>query len=108
MTLHKQLAQGRWFEMSLVEQFGNIGSEVGRAAKWQEKGGDIFWGAVSRALDLLDLTLIDDRWKKRRSEISRAKEVFADAVLGGQEYGSNLKDLESYFMRFAYHFARQG
>ena len=80
--LHKNLAQGRWFEMSFVEQFGNIGSEVGRAAKWQEKGGDVFWGAVSRALELIDLTLIDKRWIKRRVEISRVKEIFVDAVLG--------------------------
>ena len=99
--IHTNLASGRWFEMTLSQQLGNIGSEVGRAAKWQKGGGDAFWGAVGRALDLFDLTLSDKRWKKRTSELGRAKEVFADAVLGGYEYKSNLRDLEKYLMRFA-------
>jgi hypothetical protein len=28
MTIHKELAAGRWFELSLVEQLANIGSDV--------------------------------------------------------------------------------
>ena len=91
----------RWWKMSLAEQLGNIGSEVGRAAKWQGKDDGSFWGAVARALDLFNLTQMDSRWKKRRSEIDRARETFADAVLGGKEYKSNLKSLEEYFMQFA-------
>lgn len=91
----------RWWKMSLIEQLGNIGSEVGRAAKWQGRDENSFWGAVIRALDLFELTRSDKRWKNRRWEIDRAQETFADAVLGGQEYKSNLKDLEKYFMLFA-------
>jgi hypothetical protein len=33
--VHQNLAVGRWFEMTLAEQLGNVGSEVGRAIKWQ-------------------------------------------------------------------------
>ncbi|MFH1472990.1 MAG: hypothetical protein ABIF06_01065 [bacterium] len=95
------ISKERWQSMSLAQQFGNIGSEVGRAAKWQGKDEDSFWGAVTRAMELFDLTQSDRRWGRRRSEINRAKEVFADAVLGGKEYKSNLKDLEKYFMLFA-------
>ena len=91
----------RWYTLTLAEQLGNIGSEVGRAAKWQEKDENSFWGAVSRALLLFDLTQADRRWHHRRRELDRAREVFADAVLGGREYKSNLKDLEKYFMLFA-------
>ncbi len=88
--------------MSLVEQLGNIGSEVGRAARWQNKDEKIFWGAVSRALELFNLTLTDSRWRGARAwEISRAEEVFCDGVLGGGEYGTQLSDLEKYFMPFA-------
>ena len=87
--------------MTLAEQLGNIGSEVGRATKWQGKDEKSFWGAVGRAMELFDLTQMDKRWKKRRPEIDRAREVFADAVLGGKEYQSFLPDLERYFMRFA-------
>ena len=95
------VSKERWFTLSLAEQFGNIGSEVGRAAKWQGKDEKSFWGAVTRALELFDITQMDTRWKKRRMEIDRARETFADAVLGGQEYKSNLQDLEKYFMLFA-------
>ena len=95
------LSSERWWTMSLAEQLGNIGSEVGRAAKWQDKDEKSFWSAVTRALDLFDLTQNDHRWKKRRMEIDRAREIFADAVLGGQEYKSDLKSLEEYFMLFA-------
>lgn len=92
----------RWFKLTLAEQLGNIGSEVGRAAKWQGKDEASFWGAVTRALALFDLTQMDNRWQKRRSEIDRSREIFADAVLGGKEYQSSLPELERYFMRFAF------
>ena len=95
------ISRERWFTLSLADQLGNIGSEVGRAAKWQGKDEKSFWGAVARALELLDLTREDARWKKRRPELDRAREVVADAILGGREYGSRLADLEPYFMRFA-------
>lgn len=95
------LSEERWQTMSLAEQLGNIGSEVGRAAKWQYKDEKTFWSAVTRALDLFDMTQRDSRWKNRRKEIDRAREIFADAVLEGREYKSNLKSLEEYFMPFA-------
>ena len=96
-----RVSKERWHTLSLAEQLGNIGSEVGRACKWQGKDERSFWGAVTRALELFDLTQADQRWHRRRSELNRAREVFADAVLGGKEYKSNLKDLEKYFMPFA-------
>ena len=95
------VSQERWQKFTLAEQLGNIGSEVGRAAKWQGRDENSFWGAVTRAMDLFDLTQSDRRWNSRRSELDRAREVFADAVLGGKEYKSDLKDLEKYFMLFA-------
>jgi hypothetical protein len=62
----------------------------------------LFWAAVERALELFDLTLEDARWQGRRREIARAREVFLDAVFGGREYKSSLKDLTRYFDMFAY------
>ena len=95
------ISKERWYKLSLAEQLGNIGSEVGRAAKWQERDEKSFWGVVSRAMELFDLTQNDQRWSYRRKELDRAREVFADAVLGGKEYKSNIRDLEKYFMPFA-------
>lgn len=97
---HEQFKE-RWFTMTLAEQLGNIGSEVGRSAKWQNKDQDLFWGAVTRAMDLFNLTIRDARWTHRLSEIVRSREIFADAVLGGKEYHTSLSALEPYFMQFA-------
>jgi hypothetical protein len=85
-----------------MEQLGNIGSEVGRAARWQIKDQSTFDGAVGRALDLFDLTLEDTRWSfARKIEIARAREVFCDAATGGTEYHSSLTSLEKYFFPYA-------
>lgn len=98
---HKTLAEGRWHTLSLVEQLGNIGSEVLRAARQEHKNSDPLGAATERALELFDLTLSDPRWKGRRSEIARAREVFCDAVYGGHLYKSSLSDLTRYFDHFA-------
>ncbi|MBI4991951.1 MAG: hypothetical protein HZB99_01925 [Candidatus Harrisonbacteria bacterium] len=99
---HKELAAGRWQQLSLKEQMGNIGSEVSRAARWQEKDEKLFRGAAERALELFDLTLADPRWRGRLREINRAREVFVDAIYGGKEYKSSLSGLQSYFDQFAF------
>ncbi len=93
---------GRWQELSLAEQLGNIGGEVHRAAKEKEAGGERYERAVIRALELFDLTFADPRWRgARRKEIARAREVFCDAVSGGVLYATSLENLESYFDQFA-------
>jgi len=105
--IHKELAERRWFELTLAEQMGNIGSEVVRTARQEGKDGKLFQGAVDRALDLFDLTLYDPRWKGRRMEIARAREVFCDAVYGGKLYKSSFPSLIRYFDQFAFA-ARRG
>lgn len=99
--VHQKLAQGSWQKLSLMEQLGNIGSEVSRAAQAENKDPVKFESAVSRALELFDLTLDDPRWKERLKEIARAREVFCDAASGGKNYRDNLKNLEKYFYDFA-------
>ncbi|MFH1769298.1 MAG: hypothetical protein ABH833_01375 [Parcubacteria group bacterium] len=101
IVLHKNLASGRWYSMTLMEQLGNIGSEVGRARASQNVNESRFNSAVDRALELFDLTFEDKRWYGRLLEVGRAREVFCDAVYGGKLYDSSLADLEKYFMHFA-------
>ncbi len=98
---HSDLASGRWFELTLAEQLGNIGSEVSRASRWQGRDEKTFMGAVERALELFDLTLRDTRWKHRLKEICRSREVFCDAVFGSGTYHTSLDELNTYFTRFA-------
>ena len=91
----------RWHTLSLAEQLGNIGSEVGRTAKWHSKNPAHSEMAFARALELFDLTIADPRWRGRLNEIARAREVFCDAAEGGTHFNATLEDLEPYFDRFA-------
>jgi hypothetical protein len=95
---HPQLAAGRWRQLSLVEQLANVGAEVGRMRR---RGPSERTAAFERALELLDLTLADPRWRGRLKEIARAREVLCDAAEGGREYGATLEDLDRYFLDFA-------
>jgi hypothetical protein len=98
---HRDLAAGRWGKLSLAEQLGNVGSEVGRMLRWKSRDERLATGAFERALELLDLTLADPRWRDRLREIARARELLCDAATGGTEYGTTLEDLDRYFLAFA-------
>ena len=87
--------------MPLVEQLAHVGSEVGRMLRWKENNPQDCEKAFSRALELLDLTIQDPRWKGRRKELTRAREFLCDAMLGGSAYGSDLIDLDRYFYHYA-------
>ncbi|MBI1957380.1 MAG: hypothetical protein HYS44_02905 [Candidatus Niyogibacteria bacterium] len=100
-TIHKELAAGRWRNLSLCEQLANIGGEVSRARLWQKKDPAVFDRAVTRALELFELTLSDSRWHGRWREIARSREVFLDTVSDGTEYRDSLERLERYFNDFA-------
>jgi hypothetical protein len=100
-TVHRDLAGGRWQQLSLVEQLANVGSEVGRMVRWRDRDERLMTKAFERALELLDLTLADPRWRDRLREIARARELLCDAAAGGREYGTTLEDLDRYFLAFA-------
>ena len=36
--IHKELAEGRWFTLTFLDQMANIGSEVERTILWRKKG----------------------------------------------------------------------
>jgi hypothetical protein len=100
---HRDVA-GRWRELSLAEQLGNIGSEVGRAIRWASKDPQRAQAALYRALDLFDLTLDDDRHRRqpaRLRELARAREVVVDFLAGDNVYRSTGESLEKYFAHFA-------
>ncbi len=98
---HKTLADGRWGKFTLFEQLGNVGSEISRALIWKDKDGTAYHNSIERALELMDLTVADPRWQGRLKEIMRARELIADAIYGGKEYGSTMEDLDRYFFYFA-------
>lgn len=101
-AIHEGLATGRWRELSLAEQLGNVGSEVGRAARAKRRGdGGRMWSALERSLELLDLTISDPSAHGRRKELCRAREVVCDFFVGENAYGSTTESLDAYFMHFA-------
>ncbi len=104
-TQHRDLATGRWWELSIAEQLGHVGSEVSRAVRWTSRNPDVARGALFRALELLDLTLADHRHRRspaRLREIARTREVVVDFFAGSNQYGSTAASLQKYFDAYAY------
>jgi hypothetical protein len=101
---HRDLAAGRWWELSIAEQLGNIGSEVGRAVRWTSREPDLARGALERALELFDLTPDDPRHRHsvaRLREIARAREVVVDFLAASNQYATTAASLLKYFDAYA-------
>ena len=87
---HKDLANGRWAQMSLAEQMLNIGSEVSRANRWKLKGNEEqCHRAADRALELMSLTIDANTSRPGLKELCRLYEVMADYY-----YGKNIDQTE--------------
>ncbi len=88
----------KWAALSLFEQMGNIGSEVGRSMNALQRGDkDSLYGAYRRGLDLIDATV--DAWNSepRKRELLRARKLFTDAI----ESQKIDRQLDAYFMQYA-------
>jgi len=100
---HKDLANGRWVQMSLCEQMANIGSEVSRAFNWQKKNRhDLSTEAFNRALELLDLTVNSLSQYSRLKECLRVRECLVDYFYGDNVFSSSEILWRKYFDAFAY------
>lgn len=100
---HKELSQGKWQKLSFLEQMANIGSEVERAINWKNKKDEEYSRmAFERALELIDLTIADEKNRSRLREITRIREVLADYFVCGNNYSSSDKSLKDYFYSFAF------
>lgn len=99
---HKNLKEF-WVKQPITFQMANIGSEVSRALKNQNKPTR-FQGAFDRALELFDLTIEQvARFPEKKGtlkELCRAREEFCDYF-----YGNNLKTdavkMQRYYDQFA-------
>jgi hypothetical protein len=95
-----EIDRERWSTMSIFEQMGNVGAEVGRALAAKKRGDrEAMLAALYRGLDLLDATA--QIWARKKSprtrEILRAREQFVEAIVTEKDDPG----LETYFMRFA-------
>lgn len=97
---HQQLAAGRWNDLSFLQQLANIGSEVSRAVNWKNKGNEAYTQeALERALELFDLTVVDNKNKDRLKEVLRAREMVVD-YFGDNSYQSTAEQWQKYFLTF--------
>ncbi len=113
-VLHRSAADGGWARLELVEQLGNVGSEVERAIRAHAAGRpDRFESALERALELFDLTAADPRWRGHRcQEILRAREEFCRLFFDPDVPSDSARGLSRYFFGFAWaarklHYRRQ-
>ncbi|OGE76792.1 MAG: hypothetical protein A3C85_03385 [Candidatus Doudnabacteria bacterium RIFCSPHIGHO2_02_FULL_48_21] len=92
--MHSKLATGRWQQMSIADQLGNVGSEYSRILSSRRRQDEArFQGALSRFLELLDLTINDERWDLgRKRELLRLREISCKGFPEG---------LQKYFNHFA-------
>ena len=105
MIIHKELADGRWFKLSLMEQLANVGSDVIRAINWKKKGNlEASQAAFFRALELMTFTIMDKKNHRRcrLRELTRAREVMIDYFVYDNQYGSTDALWEQYFLGFNY------
>ena len=98
---HKNLAAGRWAQMSLSEQMANIGSEGSRALNWKRKNNEKYClKSVVRALELIALTIDNITVKSHFKELTRLREVILDYFYGNNEFCSSEILWEKYFNHF--------
>lgn len=100
---HKDLAAGRWSQLSFLEQMANIGSEVERALNWQAKHNTAYCQqAFERSLELIDLTLDNLKNFARLKEVARLREAMVDYFFGTNEFNSTQAQWKKYFWQFMY------
>lgn len=86
----------------MFEQMGHVASELSRARSWYERHDQTAYRrCLDRAVELIDLTKNDARWKARLKEICRLREILADQYEVVKQYQVSLQDLEHYCMAFA-------
>ena len=101
--LHRGAAES-WPRLELVEQLGNVGTEVERAIRAHRAGrADRFESALARALELFDLTAADPRWRGHRcQEILRAREEVCRLFFDPDVPPDSARGLSRYFFGFAW------
>ncbi len=85
---HTHLAAGRWFELTLSEQLGNIGSEYNRAIAAKRKGdAERYKNACDRTLELCELTIDDLRWRGKPAlkELCRLNEEVVRTLIDEEQ-----------------------
>lgn len=100
--IHKELAYGKWKDLTFVQRMANVGSEIHRSLVWRKKNLKYSEEARERALELLDLTIGEERNFFRLRELLRVREAMVDFFYGKNEYHFTSRFFEKYFYLFNY------
>lgn len=105
--MHETATKNHWFELSTFEQLAYIGCDIEVAIN-SRKNGYSEWcdNAIKRALELLELTIIDLQNTHRLKEIEIVKMLVMDDFYGNNEYQSTDESWIKYFACFQ-HLAKQ-
>lgn len=102
MSNHR-MDREHWSQLSIYDQMGNIGSEVGRAIKAQRNGKpERVERALDRALDLFEATtdqLVKEK-SPRLKEVLRARNEFLRLFYDGS-FDDEADSIERYFTLYA-------
>jgi hypothetical protein len=82
MIIHKELADGKWFKLSLIEQLANISCNI-------------------------DFTVRDPKNKGQLREVLRTREALVDHFMYDNEYQTTDEIWSNYFYQFNYAAALQ-
>jgi len=76
--VYHSINPGDWYSKPKEFQVLNIASELMRASSWIEKNKpELVNSCYDRALELIDLTRSDPRWRSGLRELSRCREYLA-------------------------------
>jgi len=97
----------KWAKLTICEQLGNIGSEVGRAINYKRNGDDDrMEGAINRALDLflatIEVLIKEKTYIHRAKEVIRMRDEFMSLFYHDHFDEKEAHKIECYFMNFAY------
>ncbi len=98
-----QVDRERWAQMTIFEQMGNIGSEVGRAIRAKQLHDEQrFNGALCRGLDLFEATteVLIAKKSGRVREVLIARDQFLQLFFG-KAPENDAQKIEEYFMQYA-------
>lgn len=99
----EKFTESYWFELSTIEQLVYIGFDVEMAINLRNNGNKKECNSViDRALELLELAIIDLQNIRRLRELNAIKTALLDDFRGNNEYQSTDESWHKYFAYFGH------
>ena len=91
----------KWYSMNIETQISNIGSEVNRAIKWEQKGNkERARSFCDKAKELLQISIEDPKNRGRVGELYNCICELDDRFWGENKYNTTDETLRKYYDAF--------